>query len=462
MSNDQHIPSRHKCLIYEGAPSNQLPVVVPLLKEGLHDHWRCLYLGSPEMVQMMDTALQIQGIDTAQKSKEQALILSSDRSHLINGKFDPNAMLDGLEAAIDQAIKDGFVGLCATGDMRWELGDDDKNFETLIDYERKLEEIFHRKSLMGICQYHRDIVPEAAIKGALLTHRDAYIGDVLNQNNIFYLPPEMNQLDGSKQADWMSSQIVRVLKAERTRDIALQELSLANLDLEKRVQARTTELQAANKELESFSYSISHDLRAPVRAIHGFGNILSQDATELLPEHQHYLDRILKSATHMEHLIDDLLSMSRVARSQMKKVRVDLTAMSTDIIEDLRNNSPGRAVEVEIQPNLWVQADPTLLRAVMINLIGNAWKFTGKTAQARIVIGCKEDVFSVQDNGAGFDMAYAGKMFAPFHRLHTAEEFEGTGVGLSIVEKIITRHGGKVWAEGVRDQGATLYFTLPA
>ena len=182
--------SRHKCLIYDGHPSEQLPVVVPLLTDGLQNNWRCLYLGSPEMVRMVDTALEATGIDTVRESRRGALVFSSDRSHLAGGKFFPKAMIAGLSSLIDGAVAEGFEGLCATGDMKWELGPD-PNFEVLLDYEAQLEQLFRDRPLRGICQYHRDVIPAQAVRDALVTHRSAYIGNVLNRDNLFYIPPEL-------------------------------------------------------------------------------------------------------------------------------------------------------------------------------------------------------------------------------------------------------------------------------
>jgi hypothetical protein len=204
--------SRHKCLIYGGHPSEQLPVIVPFLADGLTGNWRCLYLGSPEMVQMVEGSLPRHGIDTTSEMKRGALIFSSERGHLENGSFDPRAMIDGLRELIDDAMRDGFEGLCATGDMRWELGPDD-NFDRLIEYEALLEQLFREKPLIGICQYHRDAIPPRTLKDALATHRSTYIGQTLNRDNLFYMPPEVllessDQPQEFKHGEWMCQQII--------------------------------------------------------------------------------------------------------------------------------------------------------------------------------------------------------------------------------------------------------------
>lgn len=477
--------SRHKCLIYDGHASEQLPVVVPLLTDGLQNNWRCLYLGSPEMVRMVDTALVATGIDTAHESDRGALVFSSDRSHLAGGRFFPEALIDGLCSLIDGALADGFEGLCATGDMKWELGPDE-NFEALLDYEARLEQLFREKPLRGICQYHRDVIPAQAVRDALVTHRSAYIGNVLNRDNLFYIPPELllekGGSNGPKQGEWMCQQIIRVLNAEHRRDEALralkeseshqrrlaEQLAELNRDLERRVIERTAELEVANKYLESFSYSVSHDLRAPLRAIMGFTDILSQEFADALgDEGRHHLDRVTASARNMGELIEGLLTLSRVVRADVHRAPVDLSALAEEVKLEICEPEPARTAEFVIQKELRVMGDRTLLRAVLTNLLANAWKFTSKRANARIEVGKKETegghtIYFVKDNGAGFEMKYAEKLFGAFQRLHSQEEFPGTGIGLATVQRIITKHGGKIWAESHPDQGATFFFTLPA
>ena len=204
-------PSRHKCLIYDGDPSEQLPVIVPLLCEGLRDNWRCLYIGSPQMVSMIEAALRSAGIDVVHETKRGSLVLSSERNLLSDGAFDPHLMLDGLRHLIDTAVRDGFKGLCATGDMSWELAHD-RNFERLLEYEALLEQLIQNKPLRGICQYHRDLVPAQAVRDALMSHRSAFIGGVLNVANPFYTPPEVllsAKTDVAKQVEWMCQQVIR-------------------------------------------------------------------------------------------------------------------------------------------------------------------------------------------------------------------------------------------------------------
>ncbi|MHB9022982.1 MAG: PAS domain S-box protein [Armatimonadota bacterium] len=233
------------------------------------------------------------------------------------------------------------------------------------------------------------------------------------------------------------------------------------------LQHHVEQLVATNKELEAFSYSVSHDLRAPLRSIDGFSNILMENYPDRLDERgKDYLTRVRTAAQRMARLIDDMLNLSRIGRAEMHWESVDLSEITALVVEDLRQRDPERQVDVEITPGVQVNGDPALLHIVLDNLLGNAWKFTSHRQQARIEFGMTtqddELVYFVRDNGAGFDMSYADKLFTPFQRLHTEEEFPGTGIGLAIVQRIIARHGGRIWAEGTEGQGATFYFTLEA
>jgi signal transduction histidine kinase len=229
------------------------------------------------------------------------------------------------------------------------------------------------------------------------------------------------------------------------------------------------ELEATNRELEAFSYSVSHDLRAPLRSIDGFSQIILEDyAEELDEEGKDYLCRVRTASQKMGRLIDDLLGLSRVTRGALNRKRVDLSALAMEVAEELREAKPERKVEFSIQKGLEVWGDPRLLRVALVNLIGNAWKFTEKKHEARIEFGLDEElsrrghipVYYVRDNGAGFEMIYADKLFGAFQRLHGQDEFEGTGIGLATVQRVVHRHGGRIWAEGEEGRGATFYFTL--
>jgi PAS domain S-box-containing protein len=234
-----------------------------------------------------------------------------------------------------------------------------------------------------------------------------------------------------------------------------------NRDLEHRV----AELNALNRELEAFSYSVSHDLRAPLRGIDGFSQALLEEYEDRLDaEGKDYLRRVRAASQRMGELIDDLLNLSRVTRREMRREAVDLSAVARTVGAQLQKAHPDRRVDLVVAPGLSAEGDPHLLRIVLENLLGNAWKFTGAREQARVEFRAVPHdgttAYYVRDNGVGFDMAYAGKLFGAFQRLHTVTEFPGTGIGLATVQRIVHRHGGRAWAEGEVDKGATFYFTL--
>ncbi|HUP01643.1 MAG TPA: ATP-binding protein [Gemmatimonadota bacterium] len=232
---------------------------------------------------------------------------------------------------------------------------------------------------------------------------------------------------------------------------------------------RANELEALNRELEAFSYSVSHDLRAPLRSVTSFSQALLEDCGGRLDENgRDYLDRIVRAGRRMAELIDDILALSRVTRKELRLEPVDLSLAASEIVADLRESTPVRHVRTDIQAGVTATGDRQLLRVVLENLLGNAWKFTGRIPEARIAFRAAErvngagieHVYSVHDNGAGFDMEYADKLFGVFQRLHGESEFPGSGIGLATVQRIVRRHGGRVWAEGTVGRGATFYFTL--
>ena len=273
--------------------------------------------------------------------------------------------------------------------------------------------------------------------------------------------------------------VVRELTEQKQ---AKDKIRVLNERLEQRVAERTRDLQATNQELEAFCYSVSHDLRAPLRRIDSFSRILLEDYQDVLDASgKYYLQRVSQSTERMAQMIDDLLALSRLTLSEMHVEVVDLSAIAHTIARELQQGDRSRQVTFAIAPNVTARGDTRFLKILLENLLGNAWKYTGKRSPARIEFGVAsanaedlEDapnwrspgkrhrlVYFVRDNGAGFDMTYASKLFSPFQRLHNAKEFEGTGIGLAIVQRILRRHNGSVWAEAAVELGATFYFCLP-
>jgi two-component system sensor histidine kinase/response regulator len=251
-----------------------------------------------------------------------------------------------------------------------------------------------------------------------------------------------------------------------SRALAMRRLRLENAELGQRLREHAAELEAANKDLEAFSFSVSHDLRAPLRAIDGYCRIIEEELGGKLDElGQHLFNVVRDSSRRMGTLIDDLLAFARLGRQPLSRQPVSMSALVHEVVAELRKEHLERRIEIRVGDLPDGVGDPAMLRQVLVNLLSNALKFTRERQEALVEVGCEqghgERNYFVRDNGAGFDMRHASKLFEAFHRLHSAAEFEGTGVGLSIVDRVIQRHGGRVWAEAELDKGATFYFTLP-
>jgi len=287
---------------------------------------------------------------------------------------------------------------------------------------------------------------------------EAVFHDRAGNQHFVLLSGEVIDLGGEM---YVIATVLDVTERKRAED----EVRRLNTDLERRVRERTAELTAANRELESFAYSVSHDLRAPLRSIDGFSHLLASEFEGWLDEKARgYLDRVRRAAQRMGGLIDDLLELSRVTRQEMHRVPVDMSQLASELIDERARAEPEHKVSVLIAPNLKAVGDPQLLRVMLQNLLENAWKYSAKRPVPRIEFGREasdgQDIFYVRDNGVGFDMKYVDRLFTPFQRLHRPEDFEGTGVGLASVSRVVRRHGGRIWAEAAPDQGATFRFTL--
>lgn len=264
----------------------------------------------------------------------------------------------------------------------------------------------------------------------------------------------------------LAEEIEERREAEQALKESEEKIQLLNAQLEKRVRDRTQQLEIANKELEAFSYSVSHDLRTPLRAIDGFSQAILEDYEDKLDEEgRDCLLRVRHAAQRMGALIDDMLKLSRVSRAEINIQSVDLSKLAEQLVEELKLTEPERELKLTITSGMQADCDPHLIKIALANLLGNAWKYSSGRALAQIEFGLRqiqgEPVFFVKDNGVGFDMTYAEKLFGAFQRLHTAAEFAGSGIGLATVKRVISRHGGLVWAESTPDKGAVFYFTLP-
>ncbi|MGO9950955.1 MAG: PAS domain S-box protein, partial [Dissulfurispiraceae bacterium] len=359
----------------------------------------------------------------------------------------------GRLASIVESADDAIIGKDLNGIIQtWNTG-----AEKVFGY--KAEEVIGKSVSLLVPPGHVDEVPEILARIKNGEHIDNF--ETVRMRKDGMIIPVSLTFSAVKDAGGRIIGASKIAHDITEHKRAEEEIKRLNDDL----LVRNEQLEFSNKELESFIYSVSHDLRGPLRHISGFADLVMKDIANKLDEKgKRYLSRIHDGAEKMSRLIDDLLNLSRISRQEIQRMEFNVSTVAESIIAELCEVYPGRSVEVDIKESITVFADRGLIEMVLSNLLGNSWKFTAKTEHARIEFGTTEQdgkiIYYVRDNGAGFDQKYAGKMFWPFHRLHSEEAFEGTGIGLAIVDRIIRLHGGKVWAEGMEGKGATIYFSL--
>ena len=452
----ESIRRRHLCNIYRNR-NEQFSLVADFMLDGLRKGHKCMYIVDENTKDdVLGAIKEKEGRDDG-SMLDNLIFLTKEDSYLKGGSFDPDRMIKLLQETQETALAEGFSEFWVSGEMTW-IFSSLTDIRKLLEYESKLNYFFPNSKSIGICQYNENKFDAKTLWGVLNTHPVVGIYGELYENP-YYIPPEI-YLAGI-------SDNVSVAMYENARDDVVNRASVERerRRAESALREASKRLTESNKELDAFSYSVSHDLRAPLRSMDGFSKVLLEDHADRIDDvGKDYLKRIRAASQLMGQLVDDLLKLSRISRSEMRVETVDLSELGREIAAQLRNSSPDRNVEFVIADGLVARGDPHLLKIAIDNLMGNAWKFTSRHPAARIEFGQDQTdgkkAFFVKDDGAGFDMAYVGKMFAPFQRLHSSDEFPGSGVGLATVKRIIDRHGGMIWAEGAVEKGATFHFTM--
>ena len=480
-SLEQLGPHDHFCSIYE-SPEEHYAVAIPFMRMGLDRGEKCIYIADDGTIGDVRQAMQSEGIDVEGAIESNSLVLATkEQAYLKRGSFDPDWMFTFWKEATDSAMSEGFPALRVTGETEWVMRGG-RGLERWMEYESRLTHALLENNCSALCQYNRHCFPPELILDVIRTHPVViYRGTVCR--NLYYVPAD--EFLGTNQSEREverlltnvreREQVERALREQLTERRRAEEAVRRSRDeLEMKVKERTAELrkinddlQAVNRELEAFAYSVSHDLRAPLRHISGFAELLQKHSDSVLDDKgRHQITKILDAATRMDNLVDDLLDFSRIGRAETQNSAINLEQIVKSVVAEIAPDLRGRNIAWRIGTLPLGYGDPSLLRLVFSNLISNAVKFTRGREQALIEIGLLEDtpedvVVFVRDNGVGFDMKYKDKLFGVFQRLHSQEEFEGTGIGLATVQRIVHRHGGRVSAEGSIDHGATFYVALP-